>query len=118
MKVIHEKYYVYLLTVQKKLTYYGVTSNFETRKKEHIRDVSSLIKYDKFTSIPIGAKGLNVHHKIAKYLMKSKLNRTTCGMNFSICYTSDNIADAKEVELFLIKKSIKSKNNCNVKTTH
>lgn len=101
------------------LVYYGITNNFETRKKEHIGHVLELFKSGKYKLLTVETKKLNVHHKVAAFI--SRYNNAVfnqCRVQFSICYTSDCLEDAKEVELFLIKKAKKEKRCCNTKITY
>ena len=112
-----KKYVVYLLMVDCKLMYYGFTNNYTVRKKEHIRDVGQLMSSGDYKLLPSQTKKLSVHHRIAAFILRSnKWGTSTCRMQFSICYMTDCLEEAKEVELFLIKKAIKNKNCCNTKT--
>lgn len=102
-----------------KLIYYGVTNSYETRKKEHIGHIADMVKSGKYKLLPVETKKLNVHHRVAAFI--SRYNNTifnTCRVQFSICFMSDCLEDAKEVELFLIKKAKKEKRCCNTKTSH
>ena len=111
-------YHVYLLRVDCKLTYYGVTSNYNQRKKEHRNAVDGIIR--ERVVIKPDKKVLNrlsVHYEIAYYLSKykTKIKRNSSALQFDVCYTTNSLKEAKEVESFLIKMAKKGEHCCNVR---
>lgn len=111
---------MYLLIVDGKPFYYGQTTDMVKRKKEHIREVGQLMKSGDYKLLPVQTKKLKVHHKIAAYILRfNKWGTSTSRIKFHICFVANDLITAKEVELFLIKNSLKHNNSCcNTKTSY
>ena len=115
-RVKHPIYYVYIVSVDRKFVYYGITSDYERRKKEHFREISKLLSNPE--PIPLINQKNTFHHRIASFLRKKKRALNPATLQLSICYTSSCLEDAMDVELFLIRKSLsKNKYCCNTKST-